>query len=130
MRARRDYTLPVPQADARSDTDADTPVAGFYRTRLTKGGVLVGIKIWHGPPICPDTGEPMDRSWRWQAKCNEREIDIERVWPWCGRDPIDAKEYAYLTKLQGWAEENAPDSAIADPTRRIDLLSTDTPMPF
>lgn len=126
MRAHRDYSAPAVPVDPRSGAvDAETPAAGFYRTRLRSGGVYVGIKIFHGAPLDPVTGEELDRSHRWQALCNDKPIDLDRVWPRCAREPVSAKEYAYLTTLQGWAEEHAPDSAIADPTRRIDPLNSE-----
>lgn len=100
--------------------DADTPVAGYYRTRLRSGAVFVGIRIWFGPPLDPDTGEEMDRSLRWQAHVNGRYIDLDRVWPKCADEPISASEYAFLSAQQRWGEEHAPDAPQADPTRRVD----------
>lgn len=106
----------------------DQPVTGFYRMRLRSGGVFVGVRIWHGQPLDPVTHEPLDRSLRWCAAINGRPVDLERVWPRCAADPISAAEYAYLSTLQGWAQENMPDSPIADPTRRVDPLTA--PLPF
>ena len=104
------------------------PTAGFYRMPLVKGGPKVGIHIWHGPPHDPVTGEEMDRSWRWQAAANGRAIDIERVWPACGREPITAAEYQYLTDMARWAERHAPDAPAAQPHRKIDLLTAPLPL--
>ncbi|WP_375249511.1 hypothetical protein [Sphingomonas sp.] len=104
--------------------DPDQPVAGFYRMRLVSGGVYVGIRIWHGRPIDPVTGEEMDRSLRWQAQANGEMIEIDRVWPQCARDPVSASEYAYLFQQQRWGERQAPESPQADPTRRADPLSS------
>ena len=128
-RDRLDYAAPASAATFEG-FDPDVPVPGFYRTRLRSGGVRVGVRIWFGPPKDPVTGEELDRSPRWQAEVNGKYIDLDRVWPSCARDPIDAREYAYLTKLQAWGEEHAPDSPQADPTRRVDLLSPSTPLPF
>lgn len=105
----------------REGLDPNVPVAGWYRGKLSKGGVRVGIRIWHGPPLDPVTGEELDRSPRWQALANGKPVDIDRVWPWCAGDPVDEAEYAYLTSLQNWAEQHAPDSALADPSRPLDL---------
>lgn len=102
----------------------DVPVEGFYRMRLVSGGVFVGIRIWFGLPLDPVTGEEMDRSPRWQAQANGAAIDLERVWPRCAGDPISIGEYAYLTSLQTWGEQAMPESPIADPTRRVDPLSS------
>lgn len=91
--------------------------------KLVSGGMLVGIKLWYGPPHDPDTGEEMDRSWRWQAHANGRYIDFDRVWPKCTGDPIDEKEYRYLSSLQEWGERHAPTSPEANPKKRIDWLT-------
>lgn len=104
--------------------DPDTPIAGFYRMRLRTGAVYVGIRIWFGAPLDPVTFEPLDRSHRWCAAANGRPIDLERVWPRCARERVSAEEYAYLTSLQGWAEDNAPDTPFADPTRRVDPINS------
>lgn len=102
----------------------DTPVAGFYRMRLRSGGMLVGVRIWHGAPLDPVTGEELDRSHRWCAAVNGRPYDLERVWPACAREPSTAEEYAFLGAQQTWGERHAPDSPQADPTRRIDPIAS------
>ncbi len=130
-RAPMDYSAPraAPPVEAFDpDREADAPVAGFYKTKLSKGGHPVGVRIWFGPPLDPVTGEEMDRSHRWQAHANGRAIDLDRVWPFCGRHQIDEREYRYLAELQTWAERNAPDSPQANPHRRINPLTA--PLPF
>lgn len=103
--------------------DAENPTEGYYRTRLRMGGIQVGIRIFYGPPCDPDTGEEMDRSHRWQAHCNGRYIEFDRVWPKCAADPIDADEYEYLSSLQAWGEQHAPSGPQANPHKPIDMLS-------
>lgn len=107
---------------------ADTPTAGFYRMRLARGGAFVGIRVWYGAPLDPETGEEMDRSWRWQATANGEPINLDRVWPACGNDPISKADHDHLAKLQAWARDHAPESGLADPRQRLDPLST--PMMF
>jgi hypothetical protein len=109
---------------------AGTPVAGFYRMKLRRDGVYAAIRVWYGPPLDPFTREEMDRSWRWQAEAGGRPIDLERVWPQCAKEPIDQKQFTRLLMQSAWSRENAPDSGHADPTRKLDLLSPDTPLPF
>lgn len=108
----------------------DTPIEGYYRMRLRRGAVFVGIRIWYGPPHDPDTGEEMDRSWRWQALMNGTPIDLDRVWPQCANESVSEAEYKHLSRLQQWSIERAPESGFADPHRRIDPLSTQNPLPF
>lgn len=114
----------------RGEAGDDTPVTGLYRFRLRRGGVYGAVRIWHGPPYDPVTGDELDRSWRWQATFNGTYIEIDRVWPVCGREPITEKEAARLVSQATWARENAADSAYADHTRKVDRLSLDTPLPF
>lgn len=111
---------PVHVAGAASIT---TPVAGFYRTKLRSGGVLVGIRLWHGAPHDPVTGDELDRSWRWQAECNGELIDFDRVWPACAGDPIGAAEYEYLSSLQAWGREHSPGSPEANPHKAVNWLT-------
>lgn len=110
--------------------DPDVPVAGFYRTRLVKGGMMVGVRIWYGAPLDPVTGEELDRSHRWQALVNDGAIDLERVWPGCADDPISEADYRGYCARQRWGEKAAPETAYADPTRKLDPLSSQTPLPF
>lgn len=101
----------------------DIPAAGFYRIRLTRGGIWVPVHIWHGPPHDPETGEKLDRSYRWQAKRNGEYVDVSEVWPWCAKEPITEEEYHYMLATKNWAETNAPESPEAQPRRKIDLLT-------
>lgn len=115
---------------AYSGQDISTPTAGFFRHRLRSGSVDVGVRIWNGPPADPVTGELLDRSWRWQALVNGEPIDFDRVWPGCAGDPITEAEYRRFCARQDWARKQAPDSAYAQPSRKIDLLSPTHPLPF
>ena len=110
--------------------DVTTPVAGFYRFRMFSGSVRGGVKLWNGPPSDPVTGEILDRSWRWQAEFDGKPVDFSRVWPQCAGDPITEREYTHYVMRRAWARENAPDSAFAEVGRKVDLLSTDNPLPF
>lgn len=106
----------------------DVPEAGHYRMRMRSGGVWVGVRIWHGQPNDPVTGEPMDRALRFQAEINGAYAEIDRVWPRCAGDPITEAEYRHLCATQQWAQQNAPESALADPRRKLDPLTS--PMLF
>ncbi len=99
----------------------DEPTAGFYKVRLTRNGPFVPVKIWHGPPLDPVTGEEMDRSWRWQALRNGEEIDIDFVWPWAGRNPISEAEYKRLAATMAWARKvpSAPENQPHEPINKL-----------
>lgn len=122
-----DYTARSAPA-AGQGFDPDTPVAGFYKMRLCSGAVPVGIRIWWGQPLDPIDGSVLDRSFRWNASANGQLIELERVWPRCAGDAITEAEAQYLTTLQSWGEQNAPDSPQANPNKRVDFLTA--PLPF
>lgn len=122
---------------ARSDLDAvrlDLPVAGYYRTKLVKGGPFVPVRIYFGQPVID--GELQDRSpcWcvevdgqtdKWEMdketgyRCRVRR-DVEEVWPHCAREPITRQRYEWMVKHAAWAKENAPDHPKASPREAID----------
>lgn len=123
-RARRVYgeesSRPVQVAGA---VDVTEPKAGFYRFRLRSGAVWGAVRIWHGPPLDPVTGEELDRSWRWQAEFNGEPIAFDTVWPVCAGDPVDEAHYRRCAARQDWARTHAPESAYADPARKRDPLA-------
>ena len=125
-----DYAERRPTTTRAAGYDVSTPTAGYYRMRLTSGGVYGAVRIWYGQPPDPVTGELLDRSLRWQATFNNEPIDLDRVWPVCGREPISSDEAARLIQQAEWAKRAAPDSAYANPRARIDRLSRNTPLPF
>ena len=118
------------QVSVKGAVDVTTPVAGYYRYRLHSGAVRGGVRLWHGPPHDPVTGEEMDRSWRWQAEMDGEPIDFNRVWPACAKEPITEEEYKRYVARAAWARNHAPDSAYAERGRRHDPLSTKSPLPF
>ena len=121
-RARVDYS---DRRDVRAaGFDPDQPIAGYYRFRMRSGGAFCGVRIWHGAPLDPVTGEELDRSPRWQALVNDEPVDLERVWPRCAADPIDINEYRHLCTVQDWAREHAPSSPLANPHRKADPLTS------
>lgn len=98
----------------------DQPQEGYYRTRLVRGGPFVPVKIWHGPPHDPETGEELDRSPRWQALVNGEERDAREIWNWCADKPISESEYRYMLAVKNWAETHAPAEPEANPYQRAD----------
>lgn len=104
--------------------DVEEPVAGLYALRLRRNAVRSAIKVWHGPPVDPDTGEEMDRAPRWQATANNRPIDLDRVWPVCAKEPISQADYDYLLARVEWAKRHAPKSPDANPHKAADPLTS------
>ncbi|MDY7525525.1 hypothetical protein [Sphingomonas sp. 10B4] len=124
-RAHLDYS--VRTSVQREGFDPDVPIAGWYRLKLVSGGVFVAVKIWFGAPLDPIDGTELDRAPRWQATANGEQIDLGRVWPKCAAEPIDQAEAEYLIAAADWAKKNAPDSAFANPRRRINPLTAAPP---
>ncbi len=107
--------------------DPDVPIEGHYRMRLRIGAVFSAVRIWFGPPLDPETGEEMDRGYRWQATVNGDLVDLERVWPRCAADGITKDEHDYLLSLKRWGEEHDPDGPFANPHKPVDLLKAPLP---
>ncbi len=126
------------------------PMAGRYLMPLVRGGVLVPVRIWFGPPPDPETRAPLDRTPRWNCeingeiayrctgptreaarclwcrrdgapKCGEL-IDVYDAWPYCARRPVDEAEYRYRLALRAYAESHEPDAPAAQPGRKVDWL--------
>jgi len=123
-----DYRAPQYPVRTFEGFNPDQPKPGYYRMRLRSGGAFVGVRIWFGAPLDPVTGEEMDRSHRFQALINGTYAEMDRVWPKCAGDPITEAEYQHLCATQKWAQQHAPESALADPRRKFDPLTS--PMLF
>lgn len=97
-----------------------TPIAGFYQTKLVRGGPWVAVRIWFGPPLDPVTKEELDRSHRWQAMRDGKLLDdVFRVWPYVVGHEIDEARYNFLLKKADWSVKNDPASPEASPTTPI-----------
>jgi len=101
------------------------PRKGFYRSRLIRDGIHVGVMIWHGRPVI--SGEGQDRSPRWCCAVDGfttddagELLDPYGVWPWCAGHPISHREYAFLKRRRRWAKQHAPEHPAAQPRRPVD----------
>lgn len=134
VRAHRDYSSRAPVAGGKwygdGGVNASQPEAGHFRHRLRSGSVIGGVRIWHGPPHDPDTGEEMDRGWRWQAEFDGESVEFDQVWPGCTGSPITETEYRALCARREWARQHAPGSSYAEIGKRRDPLATTEVMPF
>lgn len=109
-------------------TRVDIPEAGCYRTKLVRNGPWCGVRIWHGAPADPESGELLDRSHRWQAEINGNPCDVDQVWPYVAGRPITEAEYRYLVALSKHAKAWDPALPEAKPTQPINPLTA--PVPF
>lgn len=95
----------------------DQPRAGFYQTRLCKGGIWVPVHLWQ-------EGEA------WRALIDGEPYtgnDIYHVWVWCMDRPIAESEYNYLLARGRHAKRWTPDQPAADPRRPVDWLTVKLP---
>jgi hypothetical protein len=78
----------------------DTPIEGYYRTRLVRGGPWVGVKIWFAP-----AADAEDRTPQWQCSVNGFQADVWEMWPLVGGREIDEAAYR---KISPQAEAGKP----------------------
>lgn len=95
------------------------PEAGWYKTRLVKGGPFVPVKIWVEREIDWDTGELASPE-RLVCDCDGQRRDPARLWTYL--TPISRDEYAALVARR----ENLP--AMRATMVAMDL--TETPVRF
>lgn len=109
------------------------PVPGFYRVRLVRGGLFVGVRIWFGQPIID--GEVQDRSPRLcvevdgktdrieyddgGAQIGHTPLDVHEVWPFV--TPITEREFDFLARRRTWATDHDPDHPAANARKPVDL---------
>lgn len=99
----------------------------FYRVKYTRGGAWCGLKVWHGMPADPITGELLDRSPRWQCEFNGALSDEPERWllhfepdgsPVIAGEIITENEYKYLLQLHDYArtyDHTMPEAAPLSP---------------
>lgn len=112
-----------------SEVFTTSPSAGFYATRLVRGGIEVPAMVWHGCPVID--GERQDRSTRWCIaldgkscrfdKEQQCRVPLDALDHWPLRRRITAREYAFLRRRTRWAHEHAPEHPAANPYAPIDL---------
>lgn len=108
--------------------DPAGPIEGFYLHRR-RGCVDMPVKVWFGPPTDPETGDVMDRCFRWQMSlAGDLLEDWDRVWPRCAGEVIDQAEYEYRMARIVYAREEDPDDPYGAVDGQIDLFTA--PLPF
>jgi len=93
----------------------DRPRAGFFRTRLIRGGIFVGVRFW-----------TEGRDWRVEidgrtTRDDGFPLDPLEVWPYCAGQEITEREFHFLARRRQWAQEHAPEHPAADPGEPVDL---------
>ena len=98
---------------------------GTYKLRLVRGGPWVAAELTYGPPLDPETGEPLERSWRWQVRLNgvayERHDMDEMIWRVHTSPRIGQAEHDHMVEVARWAREEAPGLPEANERDPVDL---------
>lgn len=104
------YDLP-PRTILSEPLQVSVPQGGFFRRlsplyfrdryaggkkRKPTDGDWLPVVIWYGAPCDPETGELLDRSWRWQCLVSGQYADPYDQWTWSCANPLDAIEYQEL----------------------------------
>jgi hypothetical protein len=102
----------------------DQPREGYYRTRLIRGGIFVGVRFYRDAEGYLRV-EVDGRSHRIVKQDDAPDqivlLDPLDIWPWCCGQEITEREFHFLARRREWAHEHAPDHPAANPTQPIDL---------
>lgn len=100
----------------------EEPQPGWYRTRLVRGGVYVGARIWLDAERCPESGDLLsDEVLR--AEVDGKPADPHDVWMRCADEPVSAEEYAFLIADRRHARDWRPNDPEATPRAPVNLNS-------
>lgn len=88
-------------------TRVDQPQAGFYWTRLVRGGPKVGVRIWSEPDAF---GLPT-----WRAEIDGKPADANEAWNHNAHRRITEAEYRFLVADAAHARAHRPDDPKATP---------------
>lgn len=100
-----------------------SPMCGWYKRKLVKGGVFVPARIWMVQEVDPETGELLSDELL-QCEVNGAFADPEDAWSWICANPITEAEFLYLTARIDYAQRNEPNDPMADPRKAIDMNRT------
>lgn len=107
----------------------DEPEPGYFKIRLVRKGPWVPARIRHEPIPCPDTGQPLDRSYLWHAEIagihhappdrDPARAGVFRIWLFGKR--ITEDEYRKLRDKKDQAERHDPQAPELTPEQPVDL---------
>lgn len=99
--------------------------AGYFRRKLVRGGIWVGVRFWLDDEqqwrvevngnthriISKDNGEP----------AHIEPLDVYHEWAACCGQQITEREFQFLMRRREWARTHAPDHPAAQPHQPVDL---------
>src|SRR5574337_808244 len=96
-------------ADALRDEPFKPIEAGYYWTRLVRGGPKVPVRIWQD-----------NDSLEWLAEVDGHGAKVVPIWNFCCGNPIDEAEYRFMVADSRHAKAFRPNDPKATPTVPID----------
>lgn len=100
----------------------------------------IPVRVWFGPPADPQTGEILDRPWRWHMQIGLTLLDDEpisvggiyfsefsEIWPGCAKHEIDREDYEYRIARASWASDWDPEDPHGEVGGRIDPMTCPLP---
>lgn len=131
----------IPDPFTRAQSGVDALEEGFFLIHRDRADrVDIPVKIWFGPPADPETGEPLERSWRWQVMIGVAMLEDEPMhvggiwfrqfsdlWPACAKHRIDEAEYTYRIARHDWASDHSPMDPHGEIGGRIDPMTCALP---
>jgi len=106
--------------------NGEEPQCGWYRAKLTKGGVWVPACIWMDQHVDMITGELLqDETLRCTVYHKER--DPYEQWVWLLSNPASEQWYCDRMAELDWARKHAPDTPDGRPDVAVNWLTAPLP---
>ena len=101
----------------------DSPIPGFYQTRLVKAGPFVGVKVWFNIAERDEAGDLLEDEGLMMLRDGEL-VNPYDNWVWCMGNEITEAEYNWMIADSDHAKQYRPEDAKANPRRSIDLANS------
>lgn len=102
------------------------PQCGYFRRKMVRGGPWVPVEIYlkystdmDGDLVSPEV---------MVCNVNGKACDPEDQWTYVAGSPITLVEYEYLRRLSVWARTSDSNEPLADPRKKIDMMTTPIPV--
>lgn len=100
--------------------DLNTPVVGYYKRRLVRGGPWVAARIWQEGGERDEAGDLLSDE-RLLCEIDGQPRDALEQWPYLADSRIDHAEYLYLLADSQHAKAHRVDDPKATPTAPVDF---------
>jgi hypothetical protein len=103
----------------------EEPQCGYFRTRVVKGGVPVGARIYCRQTVNGSGFLLEDEALVCQI--GGQGFGVETAWSWLCKNPIKKSEYLFLVEQAEWAKRFDKTSPHASPFKPIDYATVKLP---